>query len=192
MRFLTVRVYSGAKIYHLAVLFPVLLCALKTSFWSLSSWHSSVSQIKDLFLQQACPRQLALMQGWEVLSHCLMSTEEHLALRNLFLWRQTRMALCFEFVPHISPLCRTTEVRKTTPLLSFIWIPAGQESKRQGDSVGRIWLCKEGRNSHAGSASLAPRKGMSLKRDRASRIRKAIDRDSPSGNSSSSHSCCFQ
>lgn len=100
------------------------------------------------------------------------------------------MVLCFEFVPHISPLYRTTEVRKATPLLSFIWIPAGQESKGQGDLVGGIWLCKEGRISHAGSTSLAPKEGMSLKRNRAFRIRKAIDRDSPSGNSSSLYSCC--
>lgn len=68
---------SVATIPHLAGLFSVLLCALKMAFCSLSSGHSSVCQIQELFLQTGSSG-----------AGMAPIPEGHFAARNPLLWKQ--------------------------------------------------------------------------------------------------------
>lgn len=140
---------SVAKIPHLAVLFSVLLCALKMPFCSLSSGHSSVCQITDLFVQ-ACPRQSAMEQGWQVLSHCFMITEGHLALRNLLLWKQKEQFCALHLL--LTPLYHTEPQRwgkkHRNSISSGSWLDRKEKDKEnwwhlplQGRQNFTHWFC---------------------------------------------------
>lgn len=145
-------------------------------FCSLSSGHSSVCQITDLFVQ-ACPRQSAMEQGWQVLSHCFMITEGHLALRNLLLGKQRNSSVLCTCSSHPSIIQNHRGEERNT--VTRFHLGPGWTGKKKTKRTGGIFLCKEGRISHTGSASLAPRTGMSLKRNRE----RLLIRDSPSGES---------
>lgn len=155
------------------------------AFCLLSSGHSSVCQIKDLFLQ-ACPRQSALEQGWQVVSHCFMITERHLALRNLLLWKQKEQfcALLLLLIPlyhrepqrwgkkhHNSISCESWLGRKVKDKENWWHLPL---QRRQNFTH---WFCFFG----------------SKERNESERNRETLlIKDSPPGNPSSLHGCYSQ